>query len=140
MAYLMDGQHMFSQEHIHLAQDIAHLYPNLRLSMIPESERGENEEFPFALRDIETGEFIRPLRASEMNRTLIDWLWENDSRRVDTYAKFMEEQKNEKALRDAANEAKLAESTELANAIISSPLHTFKHDGKVYGDGYRASY
>lgn len=133
-AHLMDGQHVLSQEHLNVAQDIAQRYDNLRLIWIPPSDRlPETDDKPFAVKDIRTGLIIK--RFPEKYVVLIPrWLYENDSHRIDTFKKFIDDQAREKQAREAAIHEAHAPKLELTHSILKSPLHTYKHDGLRYGD------
>lgn len=132
--HLMDGQHVLSQEHMAVAQEIAHRYENLRLVFIPPSDRipGADRE-PFGIRDIRTGIMIKTVD-EKMVPVLPRWLWENDSNRIDTYAAFMKKQEAEKKAREDAIDEKHAPKIDLAAHIIGSKLHTYVHDGVRYSD------
>lgn len=141
--FLLDGISgtACSEEHRNLAQDLYHRYPNLRLTQIPVSQREENEEFPFAIRDTDTDEIVKPLRESQCNRDYVmRWLWENDSNRVDTYAKFQEEAKAAKEAQLKQAEDRDEEKLDFVSSVLKSPLHTYRHNGKVIGDGYRSDH
>lgn len=133
-AHLMDGQHVLSQEHLNIAQDIAHRYDNLRLIWIPPTDRiPGTDDKPFGVLDIRTQIIIK--RFPEQYVPVIPrWLYENDSHRVDTYAQFMKEQEKAKADAAKAVEERNAPKLELNHSILKSKLHTYKHDGIRYGD------
>ena len=132
--YIMDGQHVLSQEHMAVAQEIAHRYDNLRLVFIPASDRipGQDDK-PFGIRDIRTGIMIKTVPET-MVHLLPRWLWENDSHRIDTYQKFLDTQAAEKRAREAAIHEKHAPKADLVGTILKSPLHTFVHNGLRYSD------
>jgi hypothetical protein len=132
-AYIMDGQHILSQEHQAIAEEIAWRYENLRLIWIPVTERSVDDIEVFAIVDRHNRNIIR--KFSEITvRDAIKWLWENDSQRIDTYAKFEKEkaaaEKLATTIHDEENNAKL----DVAAHILASKLHTYKHDGITYGD------
>lgn len=134
-AYIMDGNYVLSQEHVAIAQEIAHRYENLRLIWIPVSERSpiglDNE--CFAIVDRHNRNIIRTFTELTV-RTAIDWLWENDSQRVDTYEKFLKEKaEREKAARSVHDEEN-AYKLDVAAHVLASPLHTYKHDNTTYSD------
>lgn len=133
-AHLMDGQHVLSQEHLNIAQDIAHRYDNLRLIWIPPADRlPGTDDNPFAILDITTQIIIK--RFPEKYVPVIPrWLYENDSHRVNTYKNFIDEQAREKKAREDAIHEAQAPKLELTHSILKSNLHTFKHDGIKYSD------
>lgn len=133
-AHLMDGQHVLSQEHLNIAQDIAHRYDNLRLIWIPPTDRiPGTDDKPFGILDIQTQLIVK--RFPEKYVPIIPrWLYENDSQRVDTYSEFIKAQEKEKRDKEKAIEEKHAPILDLNHSILKSNLHTFKHDGIRYGD------
>lgn len=133
-AHLMDGQHVLSQEHLAIAQEIAHRYDNLRLIWIPPSDRiPGTDDKPFGILDINTQTVVKTVPET-MVHLLPRWLWENDSHRVDTFQQFLDTQAKEKRDREKAIEEAHAPKLELAHAILSSNKHTYVHDGIRYSD------
>ena len=137
-AYIMDGQHVLSQEHQAIAEDIAFKYQNLRLIWIPVAQREPGDTEVFAIVDTNTGQVIKSFNEISI-RDAMKWLWENDSQRIDTYAKHMKEKEEAAALiRNTVKEQDDAK-LDLAASVLSSKLHTYKHAGKTYTEGYRAN-
>ena len=141
-ALIFEGGHLLSQRHQALAEEIAFRYRNIRLVFIPESERVNeaDKKYPFGIVDIDTGNLIRRFTEDGDQGVMhaIRWLWENDSQRVDTYAKFQAENAAIEAAKKAEEEARFGEVADLAAHAIRSPLHTYKHNGVKIGDGYKA--
>lgn len=137
-AYIMDGQHVLSQEHQAIAEEIAFRYNNLRLIWIPVAQREPGDTEVFAIVDTNTGHVIKSFNEMSV-RDAHKWLWENDSQRIDTYAKHLKEKEAAAAI--ARNVTKEADDAklDLAGSILGSKLHTFKHAGKTYTEGYRAN-
>lgn len=134
-AHLMDGQHVLSQEHLRVAEEIAHRYNNLRLIWIPVSDRiPGTDDKPFGIMDIQTRIIVKTVPEHQVHM-LPAWLYQNDSQRVDTYAAFEREQAAAKAARKQEHEERVGPQIELASAILKSPKHSFQHDGKRYSDG-----
>lgn len=133
-AHLMDGQHVLSQEHLNVAQDIAHRYENLRLIWIPPSDRtpgGDSQ--PFAIKDIRSGLIIKTFK-EDFVHLIPNWLWANDSQRVDTYGQFMAEKEAADRARKAAQVEANAPAVDLLATVLHSNKHTFTHDGVRYSD------
>ena len=134
-AYIMDGTHVLSQEHQAIAEEIAWRYENLRLLWIPVSDRSplglDNE--CFAIVDRHNRNIIK--KFSEITvRGAIQWLWENDSQRVDTYAKFEKEADLAKKAAESVHDEENAANLDVAAHVLASPLHTYKHEGTTYSD------
>jgi hypothetical protein len=133
-AHLMDGQHVLSQEHLNIANDIAHRYDNLRLIWIPPADRlPGTDDKPFGVLDIQT-QFIVKRFPEQYVPIIPRWLYENDSQRTDTFASFEKEQAKIKADKEKAIEEKHQPILDLNHSILKSNLHTYKHDGIRYGD------
>lgn len=133
-AHIMDGQHVLSQEHMRIAEDIAHTYDNLRLIWIPPVDRiPGTDDRPFAIKDINTENIIVRIPETAIHLAM-DWLYDNDSQRTNTLQAF--EDANAKAAADRTKEAmeRNAPRIDLATSILKSNLHTFKHDGITYSD------
>ena len=141
-ALIFEGGHLLSQTHQRLAEEIAHRYRNIRLVFIPESERVHESEkkYPFGIVDIDSGRLIRRFEENGDQGVMhaLRWLWENDSQRVDTLAKFEAENAAIKAAKEAEEKARFEGVADLAAHVIRSPLHTYKHNGVKISDGYRA--
>ena len=134
-AYLMDGQHVLSQEHLRIAEDVAHMYNNLRLVWIPPTDRiPGTDDSPFGVRDMNTGIVVKTFPES-MIQIIPKWLHENDSRRSNTYQSFLDEQAADKRARKAASDEAKTPKIDLAHAVLSSNLHTYRHNGIKYSDG-----
>lgn len=132
-AYIMDGQHVLSQEHAAIAEEIAYRYENLRLIWIPPSERSAEDTEVFAIVDRHTRNIIRKFNEITI-REAIKWLWENDSQRIDTYAKHMKEREEVAKLARTVHDEENAAKLDVAAHVLASKLHTYKHDGVTYSD------
>ena len=134
----LETSHMLTAEVSRVAEEIAYRYNNLKLVFIPEGMREtENEKnYPYAVYDSLTGNIIRKFNHSTVFQAL-DWLWENDSQRIDTYSKFLKnKEKVEKAAVDKAKEEN-KEKFEIASYLAFGPKHTPKHNGIKLDDSYR---
>jgi hypothetical protein len=142
MVYLLDpgsGTGM-STDHMMLAEEIAHRYPEFRLAQVPLNRRDAKEEFPFAIVLERDGTVVKELREKEMSIAFIfRWLYMNDSqvhgakKLYDQFLANVEKQKQEQ--REAVREV-VAEKLDFINTMARSPLHLYKHDG-VKHNGYR---
>lgn len=136
----LETQHMLTTEVARIAEEIAYRYNNLKLVFIPEGMREtENEKnYPYAVYDSLTGNIIRKFSQETVFKSL-DWLWENDSQRVDTYSAFLKnKEKVENAAKTKAQEAN-KEKFEIASYLAFGPKHTPKHNGIKFDDSYRSS-
>lgn len=134
-AHILTGQHLMSQEHLAIANDIAHRYRNLRLVFIPVSDRipGEDDK-PFGIVNKDTNTLIKAVPEYQV-KMLPAWLYENDSQRIDTYAAFKAEEAKAAADRKAAHVERTGPMIEFASAALRSNLHTYRHGNRKYSDG-----
>lgn len=135
MLIAQDG-HFMSQEHIRIGEEINVRYPNLVLCFIPTEDRETEDEklYPYGIWDTEQDYLVKRLKENEMNfHQILMWLYENDSRNFDQFAKFKAELEKEKKVREAKNAEIAAEQADLIYTVANSPLHTFKHNGNKVG-------
>jgi hypothetical protein len=114
-------------------------YPNLRVAYQPTENRAEHSaDKPFALVD-QLGGFVIKELSEEMARNtpfLMRWLWENDSARhgeKKLYQNMLDAQAKKEQARKQEERDHLMERAEVAHAIASSPLHTYRINGRKLG-------
>lgn len=119
--------------------EVNRAYPNLRVAFMPTEKRAEHSiDKPFALVDQLGGFTIKEL-SEEMARNtpfLMRWLWENDSARhtaSDLYDKMVKAKDDKEKARKAEERDHLLERAEVAHAVASSPLHTYRINGRKLG-------
>jgi hypothetical protein len=127
-----------SQEMINLAQELNDKYPNLNLAWIPPKDRPGNETQPFAIVQLDSSGntigIIKRLSQLEVHASFIfNWLWENDSQRMDPWKKYLDDM-NKAAVEKRKKEKELNyELAEVVNAVAKSPLHTYRINGHKVG-------
>lgn len=137
-AYLMDAGEMLPQNIKGIAEDINRKYENLKLIWIPMGKRTKDDTHPYAIVDTQTGFVIKEFTDISIHEAM-KWLWENDSQRIDTYKKHIAEKEAlAKQAREYTAEAD-NQKLDLAASILGSKLHTFKHAGKTYTEGYKSN-
>lgn len=127
-----------SQDMIDLAQELNDKYPNLSLGWIPPEERGKDESLPFAIIQINSaGEqiaIIKRLSVFEVHGSFIfNWLWENDSTRMDPWTKHLEGIKKAAEEKRAKEKDQNYELAEMVHAVASSNKHTYRINGHKIG-------
>lgn len=127
-----------SQEMLSLAQELNDKYPNLNLAWIPPEDRQGNETQPFAIIQINSeGEqigIIKRLSQFEMHGSFIfNWLWENDSQRMDPWKKYLQDMANEEAAKRKKEQEFNYELADVVNTVAKSNKHTFKINGHKIG-------
>lgn len=127
-----------SQDMIQLAQELNDKYPNLSLAYIPQEDKVKGEQYPFAIIQIDTEGnqvgIIKRLSTFEMHASFVfNWLWENDSQRMDPWAKHLAEiQKTEEDKRKREQERNY-ELAEIVNSVAKSNKHTYRINGHKVG-------
>lgn len=114
-------------------------YQNLRVAYQPSEVRADHSaDKPFAIVD-QYGQFVvKELTAKEAKNTnfVLRWLYENDNERFDEkdlYQRFLKTQQDKIDTQKRADLDRLREKTEIAHAVASSPLHTYRINGKKIG-------
>lgn len=129
--------HFINAMHQRVAEIMHDYDPDLQLVWIPDAERTEphEREFPFAILHSPPGRqpyVVRHVRESEVNERLLAWLWSNDAERSNPFATLEKIEDAKRAMElHAAQEAR-DEAQEIGAAILRSPLHTYRHNGKRY--------
>lgn len=133
---------MLSQEILDLAQEVNDKYPNLSIAWIPPENRGPEDDRPFAIVQIDQYgnqvAVIHRMHQLEVHGAYVfNWLWENDSQRVDVFDKYIKGLQAEAAKKEKENKEKIFEKAEVINTIAKSPLHTYRINGRKIGtDNY----
>ena len=137
LVFSTESGHFVSAEHQRIAEILKDFDPNLELRFIPPHLRTEQEEkeWPFALVDNPPGRepyLVMLLTESEINASLVEKVFVS---RIDPKNPMQ----RLKALADAQKVVRLKQQIEEAEelkefhtSLLKSPLHTYKHGGKVY--------
>lgn len=131
-----------SQDMIELAQEVNDKYPNLSLAWIPPENRGQGDDKPFAIVQIDSegrqiGIIHRMSQFEVHGSYVFNWLWANDSQRVDVFQQYMDGLEKARLQKEEENKQKIYEKAEVINAIAKSPLHTYRINGRKLGtDNY----
>lgn len=130
------------QHMIDLAQELNDKYPNLSLAWIPPENRGEGDDRPFAIVQIDTEgnqvAVIHRMHQLEVHGSYVfNWLWENDSQRVDVFDKYLVSLRREQEAREKKDREIIDQKAEVINTIAKSNLHTYRINGRKIGtDNY----
>jgi hypothetical protein len=124
-----------SEQHRRIAEIIQDYEPTLFLAFVPPKIREANEEYPFALIHSPIGKpqyVVRRLKEDEVNEGLLAWIWASDNERNSPLVMIEKKEAAERVLRLKEEEDRMAAGHEFMQAVIKSPLHTYKHNGKKY--------
>lgn len=133
---------MLSQEIIDLAQEVNDKYPNLSIAWIPPENRGPEDDRPFAIVQIDRSgnqvAVIHRMHQLEVHGAYVfNWLWENDSQRVDVFEKYLKGLEAAALQKEKENKEKIDQKAEVIHSIAKSPLHTYRINGRKIGtDNY----
>jgi hypothetical protein len=109
--------------------------PGLFIAPIPDGIREANPGKSHALIHENTNGVtyvVRTLSEDEIDENLLVWLWLNDTERNDVLARLDKLDAARKAIELKADIEHREEMKEIGDTILKSPLHTFRHNGKVY--------
>lgn len=138
MSGLIRTDSILSKEMIDLAQELNDKYPNLNLAWIPPEDRPGNESQPFAIVQIDSEGnqigIIKRLSQFEMHASFVfNWLWENDSQRMDPWKKYLAELEQQQFTKRKQEQEQNMQLAEVVNAVAKSPLHTYRINGHKVG-------
>jgi len=136
--YDQDYGGFVNSKHERVARIVAESYPDLELGWIPPNDRDETDTKPFALIYNDPNGTRYPVsywREDEIDERILVWCYENDLQRRDPNAVYDEIKAREAAaayLKAKEIEDQAAERWEFGRSLLKSPLHTYRHNGKVY--------
>ena len=133
------GSTLIPSEVMECDAEVNAAYPNLRIAYQPTENRADHSaDKPFALVD-QLGGFVIKELSEEMARNklfLMRWLFENDSNRhgeKSLYDKMLKVSADKEIARKNEERDHLMERAEVAHAVASSPLHTYRINGRKLG-------
>lgn len=132
-----EAGYFVSAEHERIAQIIKDFSHTLELRFIPPKDRVEQEEkeWPFVLVDNPPGRepyLVMLLREDEINETLIARLFEMRVDPKDPMAKMRARMDAKRVVEMKKHQEEMDALKDFHVSLLKSPLHTYKHGGKVY--------
>lgn len=133
-----DTGRFVSQEHQYIASIIQDYNPELHLVWIRPQDRTteEDRKYPFAVMHMPEGRepyIVMLIKENELDHRVLARLFEADQSKGDPLAKLNAHNAAIKALEAYKHAAEMEELADFHRTMIKSPLHTFRHNGKVYG-------
>lgn len=128
--------HWVSEEYAQIAEIINDYDEHLRLVWIPPENRIKGDSTPpYAV--VETnGEgkesIVMTIRENELDHRILARLFRGDTHKNNVIAMLEADETAAKALDLKKKMEKAEERKNLIESIVSSPLHTFKHNGRVF--------
>jgi len=135
-SFILDSRsgYFISEKHRQIAEIIKDYDPTLELAWIPPDKRSATA-LPFALVHRPVGKesyIVRKLRDDEVDERLLAWIWSNDTERNNPLLMLEKWETAKEAVRLKQQIEEAEERTDIATAILKSPLNAYKHNGKVY--------
>lgn len=129
----VDG-HFISERISRIAEIIQDYDPTMELVWIPPENR-DGFHKPFAVRHnpLDAAPYIAFfLDEDEVDHRVIARIWENDTRKNDVKTHLENMERAAELVRLKERMDKEEERKDFVTSVISSPLHTYRHNGKVY--------
>lgn len=123
-----------SEKHRQIAEIINDYDEHLFLCFVPPKLRAINEEHPYAVIYMKDGvqQVVFHLKESEVDETLLARLWASDNAKNDVVGEIEALEQAQYALKLKREQEEREEAQEIGLAILKSPLHSYKHNGKRY--------
>ena len=121
--------------HRRVAQIVNDYDSRLFLAWIPPDRREPGNPYVYALVHQPPGqpEYVaKTFRADEIDERVLAWIFRADNNRFDTLTELDALEAARKLAQAKAWEDAREQMKEFAKTVMGSPLHTFKHDGKVF--------
>jgi hypothetical protein len=111
--------------------------PELYLSWIRPTDRETAEDLshPYAVIQIlPNGQHVAifTLREDELDHRVIARIMAGDQSKSDVFAQLAKDKDAQELLKLKRKQAEIEQAIEFQRDVLKSPLHTFKHNGKVY--------
>jgi len=126
-----------SQEHQDIATIIQDYNPELHLVWIKPQDRvsATDREYPFAIMHFpRDGEpyIVMMIKENELDQRVLARLFEADQAKGDPMAKLNAANKAAQVMQEYRRSQEMEELAEFHAALLKSPLHTYRHNGKKY--------
>lgn len=126
----------FISDRVRRVSEIVNDYDRgLFIAPIPDQIRNANPGMSHALvHESPTGYtyVVRTMTEEEINENLLVWLWTHDNNKVNVLDRIEALDNARKAIDMKRKMDEAEEANEIGQAILNSPLHTYRHNGKVY--------
>ncbi len=126
-----------SEDHRRFAEIINDYEPTLFLVFIPPAKRDPEDKHPYAIVHMPEGQEAYPvmiLSETEMEnpQAILARLFLNDREKGDPAANLAAMEIAAKAMRLHKQAEEEEAQRDLAASVLRSPLHTYRHNGKIY--------
>ncbi len=126
---------LISERLLRVSEIINDYDPTLFIAPIPDEIRAENPEKSHVLvHEQLNGQkyVVRMLAEEEITEDLLVWLWTHDNEKTDVMGRIEARDAARRAITMKNEIEKREEMREIGQAILNSPLHTYRHNGKIY--------
>lgn len=133
-----DSGRFINGNHERIARILNEYDPELELGWIPPDKRDPSDEKPYCVihnNPNGTRQAISFWREDEIDERILEWAFENDFRKHSPDEIFNRFQARNLALdlkRQKEIEDEAAERWEFGKSLLKSPLHAYRHDGRVF--------
>lgn len=132
-----DTERFVSEKHKNIATIIHDYNPELQLVWIPPENRTEQEEreYPFAVVHtpaVGPNYIVMLLRENEVDQRVLERLFLADQSKNDPKSQVMASNAAAKLVEEYEHAQRMEELAEFHAALIKSPKHTYRHNGRVY--------
>ena len=107
---------------------IRDVYPDMHIGRLPSGKAG----LIHVPTDGKPPYIVRELDDSDINASLLVWIMERDSTRVDVLQTVENHNRAQKLIEAKEAELRYAEGHEFAEAVFKSKKHYYRHDGRLY--------
>lgn len=135
--YDPDSGHFVSERHQYVASIVRDYNPELVVRWIPPEQRETAEEktYPFAIFHEPPGRppyVVMLVKESEMDQRVLERLFLADQKHTNVGARIAAANAAAKMVQEYERAAEREALRDFHTTLLKSPLHTFKHNGKVY--------
>lgn len=107
---------------------IRDMYPEMHIARLPSGKAG----LMHVPRDGKPPYIVREMDDSEINASLLTWIVERDSTKVDVFQTIENHNKMNRALELKEQQLRIQEGHEFGAAVTQSKKHYYRHEGKLY--------
>lgn len=107
---------------------IRDMYPDMHLARLDSGKVG----LLHVPRDGNAPYIVRAMDDSDVNASLLSWIIERDTTKVDVWQAIENHNKMAEALELKEQQIRMEEGSDFLKAVLKSKKHRYYHDGKVY--------
>jgi hypothetical protein len=128
-----DG-HWVNEKFARISEIINDFDPRLQLVWIPPENRNPTDVKPYGIlhtADDGLQKMVMLIKEEELDERVLQQLFLNDTSRHDVLATMEAREIAEALVRNKEKMEKAAERQEFISSVVKSPMHSFKHKGRI---------